>query len=60
MVIKRELSPSKPDPNSSKLLDFVDWRTNELKSVFSGSKQKKRKTGLDKLSKIFPKGFFVG
>ena len=57
--IKQELSPPPRDPQTSKLLEFVDWRTNELKNVFGASKQKKRKHGLDKLSKIFPKGFFV-
>lgn len=54
------MSPRKADPHSSKLLEFIDWRTNELKNAFADVKQKKkRKAGLDKLSKIFPKGFFV-
>ena len=30
-----------------------------MKQVLTTLKQKKRKTGLDKLGKIFPKGFFI-
>lgn len=58
MGIKQELSPRKPE-QSFRLLDFIGWRTNELRNALGGSKQKKRKSGLDKLSKVFPKGFFA-
>lgn len=60
--IKQELSPlksKKTTVNPTKMLQFVDWKTNQLKNVFSSmAHHKKRKQGLDKLSKIFPKGFF--
>lgn len=56
--IKQELSPKKRDPDSSKILDFIGWKTAELKNIFLNSKQQKRKQGLDRLSKVFPKDFF--
>jgi hypothetical protein len=57
LAIKEQLVP-KEEKEVSKILDFLGWKTNEMKKVLSTLKQKKRKNGLDKLCKIFPKGFF--
>ena len=58
IALQRELEPQQIE-EVSKLLDFVGWKTRELKkALVSSNHQQKRRQGLDKLSKIFPKGFF--